>query len=52
MVRRDEEDRPLRWLHGEVKSPPFSMFARLEAGFLLRHVNETARMRLKEYDNP
>jgi phage-related protein len=113
MVRRDEEDRPLRWLHGEVKSPPFSMVARLEAGFLLRrlqrgealemphsrpmpaigrrchelrivdrganwriiyrtdpdaivilevfakstqrtprHVIETARMRLKEYDNP
>jgi phage-related protein len=24
------------WLHGEVKLPPFSRTARLEAGFLLR----------------
>jgi len=29
-------DKPLVWLHGEVKSPPFSPSARLEAGFLLR----------------
>jgi phage-related protein len=29
-------DKPLVWLHGEVKSPPFSSAARLEAGFLLR----------------
>jgi phage-related protein len=29
-------DKPLVWLHGEVKSPPFSQAARLEAGFLLR----------------
>ena len=29
-------DKPLVWLHGEVKSPPFSKPARLEAGFLLR----------------
>ncbi len=29
-------DRPLVWLHGEVKSPPFSPEARLEAGYLLR----------------
>ncbi len=30
------KDKPLAWLHGEVKSPPFSKEARLEAGFLLR----------------
>lgn len=30
------EDKPLLWLHGEVKSPPFGASARLEAGFLLR----------------
>ncbi|MEW5980267.1 MAG: type II toxin-antitoxin system RelE/ParE family toxin [Acidobacteriota bacterium] len=30
------KDKPLVWLHGEVKSPPFSRPARLEAGFLLR----------------
>lgn len=29
-------DKPLVWLHGEVKTPPFSSLARLEAGFLLR----------------
>ena len=29
-------DKPLVWLHGAVKSPPFSRPARLEAGFLLR----------------
>ncbi len=30
------DDKPLVWLHGEVKSPPFSQAARLKAGFLLR----------------
>jgi phage-related protein len=30
------DDKPLVWLHGEVKSPPFSDEARREAGFLLR----------------
>jgi len=29
-------DKPLVWLHGEIKTPPFSQTARLEAGFLLR----------------
>jgi phage-related protein len=28
--------KPLVWLHGEIKTPPFSRAARLEAGFLLR----------------
>ncbi len=31
-------DKPLVWLHGEVKSPPFSAAARLEAGYLLRRL--------------
>ena len=31
-------DKPLAWLHGEVKTPPFSKAARLEAGFLLRRL--------------
>jgi phage-related protein len=30
------KDKPLAWLHGEVKTPPFSQAGRLEAGFLLR----------------
>lgn len=32
------KDKPLVWLHGEVKSPPFSGTARMEAGFLLRRL--------------
>ena len=28
------------WLHGEIKSPPFSVEARIEAGVLLRKVQE------------
>ena len=31
-----EADKPLVWLHGEVKTPPFSKEARVEAGVLLR----------------
>lgn len=31
-----KKDKPLVWLEGEVKSPPFSRAARLEAGFLMR----------------
>jgi phage-related protein len=29
-------DKPLVWLNGEVKSPPLSKEARIEAGYLLR----------------
>lgn len=29
-------DKPLVWLHGEIKTPPFSGAARIEAGYLLR----------------
>jgi|SRR4051812_7682381 len=31
-------DRELVWLHGEVKTPPFSAEARRKAGFLIRLV--------------
>jgi phage-related protein len=30
------DEKPLVWLHGEVKTPPFGRSARLETGFLLR----------------
>lgn len=33
-------DKPLVWLHGEVKTPPFSSAARLEAGYLLRMLQQ------------
>jgi phage-related protein len=32
------EDKPLVWLHSEVKSPPFSPAGRIEAGYLLREL--------------
>jgi phage-related protein len=31
-------DKPLVWLEGEVKTPPLSDAARIEAGFLLRRL--------------
>ena len=33
-----DRDKPLVWLKGEVKTPPFSASARLEAGVLLRRL--------------
>ena len=32
--------RPLVWLHGEIKTPPFSRSARIQAGYLLRLLQE------------
>jgi phage-related protein len=33
-------DKPLVWLHGEVKTPPLTKAARIEAGFLLRQLQK------------
>jgi phage-related protein len=33
-------DKPLVWLHGEIKTPPFSASGRLEAGQLLRRLQK------------
>jgi phage-related protein len=30
------DEKPLIWLHGEIKTPPLSGAARIEAGYLLR----------------
>lgn len=38
--------KPLRWLHGEVKTPPFSRKARLEAGLLLRQLQQGEKLSL------
>lgn len=35
---RERDDKPLVWLYGEVKTPPFSKDARIEAGVLLRRL--------------
>jgi phage-related protein len=40
------KDKPLAWLHGEVKSPPLSKEGRLEAGFLLRRLQRGERLAL------
>jgi phage-related protein len=37
-------DKPLVWLHGEVKSPPLSFAARLEAGLLLRRLQRGEKL--------
>ncbi len=37
-TRRPIPDKPLVWLHGEVKSPPLSAAARVEMGTLLRRL--------------
>jgi len=46
----DSYDKPLVWLHGEVKTPPFSKSARLEAGFLKYTTPLKKNMRI--YCNP
>jgi len=38
--------KPLVWLHGEVKSPPFSAEARLRAGLLLRQLQDGVKLTL------
>src|SRR5947209_19630883 len=35
-----EQDKPLVWFHGEVKTPPFTVAARLEVGLLLRRIQQ------------
>jgi len=44
-------DKPLVWLHGEVKSPPFSAAARIEAGVLLRRLQKGEALSLP-YSRP
>lgn len=38
MARVVRKDKLLAWLHGEIKTPPFSKAARLETGYLLREL--------------
>ena len=38
--------KPLVWLHGEIKTPPFSSAARIEAGFLLRRLQRGERIEM------
>jgi phage-related protein len=41
-------DKPLVWLRGAVKTPPFSSDARVEAGFLLRRLQRGDRLGLPD----
>ena len=41
-------DKPLLWLGGQVKTPPFSAEARLEAGFLLRRLQRGENLSLPQ----
>jgi hypothetical protein len=42
----NSKDKPLAWLHSEVKTPPFSVEARMEAGFLLRQLKAGEKLGL------
>lgn len=39
-------DKPVVWLHGKIKTPPFSAEARIEAGMLLRRLQRGERLSL------
>ena len=39
-IKWSPEDKPLVWLHGEVKTPPFGKAARIEAGVLFRQLQQ------------
>jgi phage-related protein len=43
-----EGDKPLIWLHGEIKSPPMSVRSRLQAGFLLRRLQRGERLSMPD----
>jgi phage-related protein len=38
------EEKPLVWLSGEIKTPPLSSKARIEAGYLLRQLQAGTRL--------
>lgn len=40
----ESQSKHLVWLHGEIKTPPFGQAARLEAGFLLRRLQQGERL--------
>jgi phage-related protein len=37
-------DKPLVWLEGEIKTPPFSQRARVEAGYWLRRLQQGEKL--------
>lgn len=43
-----KNDKPLAWLHGEVKTPPLSREARIETGFFLGRLQQGERLRMPQ----
>ena len=43
-----KSSKPLVWLHGEIKTPPFVSRARIEAGTLLRKLQQGENLSLPE----
>jgi len=39
-------EKPLAWLHGQIKTPPFSKEARVEAGYLLGRLQQGEKLSL------
>ena len=44
----EKKDKPLVWLHGEIKTPPLSGEARIEAGYLLRRLQMGEKLSLPQ----
>jgi len=44
----NKKDKPLAWLHGQVKTPPLFGEARIETGFLLRRLQRSERLRMPQ----
>ena len=47
-VHMSPNDKPLVWLHSEVKSPPLSKSGRLQAGFLLRILQQGEKLSMPD----
>lgn len=43
-----KKDKPLAWLHGQVRTPPLSREARIETGFLLRRLQRGERLQMPQ----
>jgi phage-related protein len=42
------KDKPLVWMHGEITTPPFTENTRIEAGYLLRQVQQGIKLSLPQ----
>jgi hypothetical protein len=49
--QRESPPKPLVWLHGEIKTPPFTPAGRQEAGMLLRLLQEGERLEMPQAES-